>query len=439
MLIFLREFFYFENNVFFVSSYMLAMLITIAGFFRYWQKTSEEKKLLLPLIIIFLIGVLHFGIGQYNLYKDIWYFSKPVFYIGAGMLIAYSGLKKNAFLGIIVYVSFALALVHLYAFILEPELLSESINDIRQTAGGGNLLIVFSAAYISRRRRFEQIKNFLNIPIWVFLLILYASLLLSFSRTLLIIYLITMFFLESFYKRKYAVKLIGLLIFIIISFFTASFIFPGLFAEGTKSGELKEKLQNSLTEISIHERYDSDSEIALNWRGYETSLAVEEIKEGTILNKLFGYGFGKTIYIGNTDYLGYDILDIPLLHNGFMEITLKTGFVGLLFYLVFFWNAARIAVRNNEKSPDEANLLLSILTSCFLATLVITGYYNKSVFDSPCIITGYLLSWIIINKVNVVSIKRPTAGQRNIHRDKHSISIKTAPKNKTHRFNAVDA
>lgn len=427
VLLFLHEFIHHESNIVYLGSYLVAMLMMITGFFRYWEKTGEEKKLLLPLVIIFLIGILHLRAGQYNYYKDIWYFSKPVFYIGAGMLMPYSGLRKNSFLGIIVYISLALSLVHIYTFLLDPQLLTESVNDIREAAGGGNLLVVFAAAYISSRQRFLRIRNFLNIPMWAFLLILYASVLLSFSRTLIGVYLITMLFLERLYNHRYTVRKIGIVVLFVSGLLVITFLFPALFSEDTKVGEIKQKILNSFTEISVHERYDSDSEIAMNWRGYETSLAIEEIKEGTILNKITGYGFGKTIFIGNTDYLGYDMLDIPMLHNGFMEIIIKTGFAGLLLYLIFFWKAIRIAVRNNEGTPDEANFLMGILVSCFLATLGITGYYNKSALDSTCVITGFLLSWIIRNKrkTNISPIKCSTnLGSGYAPRDKRGTGKK---------------
>ena len=393
-LLFLGEFIHYESNAVYLGSYVISLLMTAAGLVRYWLIIREERKLLLPLVLIFLIGLLHFHSGHYNYYKDIWYFSKPIFYITAGMIVCNSGLRKSTFLGMVVYIALALSLVHIYTFLLEPQLLAESVNDIRKTAGGGNLLIVFAAAFISSRQRFGQVSNFLRIPREFFLLILYASLVLSFSRTIFGVYLITMFFLERLYDLKYAARKIGFAAAAACCLLAIVLLLPSSFIEDTKVGEFKDKLLNSFNEITIHHRYDTGRQIALNWRGYEASLALEEIGEGDILDKTMGYGFGKTIFIGFDDYLGHNLFDIPTLHNGFLQVIIKTGCVGLLLYIGFFISGIRVIRKYRQADNDTADFLAGVLASSFFATLVITGYYNKSALDSTCIITGFLFSWI---------------------------------------------
>jgi hypothetical protein len=396
VLLFLPEFIHPEGNILHYICYFVAAVMLMTGLVRCRNLTREEKTFLLPLVFLFLIGSFHSGSDKFNYYKDMWYFSKPVLFIGAGIIAQKTGIKRNYFLGMILYFSLALSLKHICFFLLMPQLLAESLMQIREVAGGGNLLIAFSVAYISRRKRFLEVKNFLNIPRLALLLILYSSMLLSWSRTIFAVYLITMIFLERIYDIKYIKRSIGTIAFV-GALLVCVFLFLNSTPMRANIEEITRKIFSSYSEILVSSKYTNTGEIS-NWRGYETALAINKIANGSIGDQIWGYGFGATVFIGFDDILGFGIYDIPLLHNGFIHIALKTGYLGVLLYIGFFFNLMKIIRKHKFIGDATGDLLAGILMSSFFTTLVITGYYNKSALNSTCIISGYLLSWIINNR-----------------------------------------
>ena len=58
---------------------------------------------------------------------------------------------------------------------------------------------------------------------------------------------------------------------------------------------------------------------------------------GSFLSIIIGKGFGYLLDIGFIQILAdIKIRYIPFLHNGYVYILLKTGFIGLFSYLLFF-------------------------------------------------------------------------------------------------------
>jgi O-Antigen ligase. len=155
---------------------------------------------------------------------------------------------------------------------------------------------------------------------------------------------------------------------------------------------LSEKYLNSFKEMTYKNKTPTFKEINNNWRGLETNITKEVIRNGNLPEKILGFGFGKTVNIGYTGMPGIEDVNIPKFHNGFIEILLKTGYIGIFFYILYFYFAFRLADRNYPARRTD-KLLKAILATSFATTLVITGLYNKTALDPSCLISGYLMGF----------------------------------------------
>jgi hypothetical protein len=142
------------------------------------------------------------------------------------------------------------------------------------------------------------------------------------------------------------------------------------------------KFENSFVEMSGG-NYKDDESINTKYRGYETYRAVETYLNGNGINYLIGYGFGKLVDLkaevklggGESDYRRY----IPILHNGYMYIIVKTGILGLLFYLIFYFKLFRDFYKISNDQLFK--FLFSGLKACILflifSNFVIYGFFNQ--------------------------------------------------------------
>ena len=107
------------------------------------------------------------------------------------------------------------------------------------------------------------------------------------------------------------------------------------FRQFTLVDSVFEKFSNTLTEISSSDSFTSVANIQKNWRGFEVYSAKQQWLTSGTFNQMFGGGFGKLINVGYLSILvdptsnGY----IPVLHNGYYTLIIKSGFIGVLLYL----------------------------------------------------------------------------------------------------------
>jgi hypothetical protein len=146
-----------------------------------------------------------------------------------------------------------------------------------------------------------------------------------------------------------------------------------------------EKTANTSSEVNVHS-YETFEDINLNWRGFEASRAVKTYGEFGETEKLFGGGFGTNIDLGFAMKLlgshGWEYLEfISLLHNGYLELLVKTGLLGLGLFIAFFIQIVVMALREFRKSEKCAKLngrLLLWAVFVFVMTQgAITGILNK--------------------------------------------------------------
>ena len=129
-----------------------------------------------------------------------------------------------------------------------------------------------------------------------------------------------------------------------------------------------------------------------NYRSFENIITIKQVSSKGIVGILFGEGLGSTLNIGQkintTD--GSIVQYIPIAHNAFMTVFLKSGVFGVVFLILFL-----ILLYRQPQSKIEfirnINLLL-IGTSVFLivSNWVFLGLYLK--LDNKSIIIGFLIA-----------------------------------------------
>ena len=133
--------------------------------------------------------------------------------------------------------------------------------------------------------------------------------------------------------------------FISLSFFILSiliFFFYG--------NQINNKFDSSIQEIT-NTNFESERDITIYWRAFESYNALELFNQSSMINQVFGSGFGKTIDLGATFELnGVDFNNIVILHNGYLHILIKTGIIGLTAIVLFYLKIIKdnIFVRRND-------------------------------------------------------------------------------------------
>lgn len=385
----------------FIASLILLFILII----RRPAISTNELMLLLPLVLILLIGIIsslfHNGLSDhgkaYLLGKDIWYYMKPLAFLLAGFFLFRMDVGKKEFFHLVLYITLLISVHHIIkviVFVAGADPASLVLDRLRYKTGPGNLLEAFSLAYSIVLLRKSEVRQNLAFPIWMFILIFSVSIILSFSRTIVLAFLVSLLAMQNFFSLRVRI-FVRTVIIISILIIAADLTLHYLHKVSDKDSvlyALTGKYLNSINEITYEKSNPTNREINENWRGLETKITKAEIRKGTFLEKVFGFGFGKTVFVEYKGLLGIDDPNIPKFHNGFIELLLKTGYLGLFFYLLFFFVAFWIADYNYPSSESE-KLLKAILVTSFVCTLVITGLYNKSALDPSCLIAGYLLGF----------------------------------------------
>jgi hypothetical protein len=354
-------------------------------------------KTILPLLLLFLIGFIGYSLDLYPLsatIKDITYFLKPII----ALVLSYVLIKKQndlfLFLKIIVYVAAFTAFIHLFGIFVLGDFRSNSIHELRGDFGLDNFIEIFAFYILLFSKRFLGIPIIANrrwhyILVVVFLLSIY----LYFSRTMLVAFFLVGFSILGYTKiTQTTVKFIGLgLLFI-------GFLYVYLFsikidrnAKGVEAFLYKIKIApEEIFETKIDR--ENHKELWDHWRGYEAKRAFSLMKKQPS-SFIFGTGYGSLINLKFKAPVGEkDMKYISRIHNGYVFVLYKTGFIGLLLYFLFLINLyLKIYKRNSSKELFFTDrIIVSITVFYFFSSLIITGIYIP--IDAVVFILGGLLA-----------------------------------------------
>ena len=325
------------------------------------------------LILGILIGICNYFFEDYtikNIIKDIVYCSMPLLYWMVGENIV--GVKKNTDELDIYKILFVIGtgfavydLSHSILTILKSGIGDGSIYGLRVLIGTGDGLAVitlFIGIYFIKEIKMQKwIKN-------TSMCILIADILIHFSRTNLMMMAIFVVYSGVMKNPKKLAKYFGILVICII---LISLIFPSMI------GNFVNKILGSFTEVSFGT--DSWDFVAVNnnWRGYEAYCEIEQFKGNSIVEKLFGGGFGTQLDVHGYAYLVSTEDTLPFLHNGYFTILMKWGIWGIVVYI---WMLIELYRKGNGLRGQERRYWKAIIVIIALETSIVHGVmFNTSI------------------------------------------------------------
>ena len=178
----------------------------------------------------------------------------------------------------------------------------------------------------------------------------------------------------------------------ILFFLLLAFIFV------VKDTDFYDKVSSTFSEVSSKHHWTL-VDINERWRAYESYRAFKVYSNGDLMQTLFGYGAGYLLDLKVLIELGdKGFRYIPVLHNGFAFLLLKSGALGLLCYLLFFYTNIKFSL----KIQDEffKNTIFCMLIILLITTYVISGLYNKSSLSQSIILLGVLTSLSVKGKIH---------------------------------------
>lgn len=341
---------------------------------------SFSKKFLwhsLPLVLLLAVGFISTLVFEYKMYdilKDVFHFIKPL----TGLFLGYIIFKKmdsfHLFIKSIIIA--ALISVALHTFILVFLVKSWSnIESIREFTRD-NFLELFALILLIFYRKFEPKSLFSKAYTLLFIILLFASCVLYFSRTMIIvagILIISMYGLTRITAA--AVRVAGVFVVLIILLY--AYLDNANIQRGKPGLEgFLYKLKMAPEEIFTGQvDRENLAELWDHWRGYEAARALALMKQQPS-SFIIGTGHGSLINLkfyapltGEPKGVRY----ISELHNGYMYVFYKTGIIGILLYLFLL---ARWYGYVYKPANLKTIMVSAIGVIYFISTLTITGVYN---------------------------------------------------------------
>lgn len=362
----------------FFPSHLFPPIIVLIGFFLLFLSLGKIKtsylNIVIPLLGIFVIGIIGiFGHEPRHVFRDLTYSLTPISLIYTGFWIADDKKMWPKFFEILILGGIIIALIHLSKFIPNPELLNSRISIIRAEALNPNVGLVGLSLVLGIFQYRLKMGNLFPklLPRYIAIPLLLLSFILSFSRTSLVLAIIMSISIMGFIGR------INLRTIATITVLACGFVLIVITTPNDQAETFRGKLARSITEI-VTIKYKNYNELNLNWRGYETYRAITAFGSGNEKQKILGQGFGSLVDLGvKMNLAGTDYTEIPVLHNGYAYILVKTGVLGLFFYAFFYYSLLRYSrIFSNSLNQEQvmlSRLLLGCALSLMLAMFVIGG------------------------------------------------------------------
>lgn len=340
--------------------------------------------------------------------KDFIYFSRPIIVVLASYSLIKRIKNKDFIFNSIILLSFAFASWHIIKLLLNFSFITESITITRRIGGRYNHLELVALIFLVLKKN-HNLKNYigkLNYRLIFFFILL--SFILYFSRVMIAVFIL--FILA--YKGYFTVTKKGLIIIFLGPLLLATFMYTvNKFDVDSNSegfGGFIFKVQNSYDEI--FETLDIDKikldkrDLWKHWRGYEAQTAIGILNADGMISWAIGKGFGAVVDLGvEVQLSGEEVRFIPILHNGFVYVLFKTGFLGLIIYLIYIFYLYSF-YREKSQDVDVFQLNRMLVGCCFyvlLSSLVVTGIFKPYDFSSVLVGGIFALKSYYIENRNI--------------------------------------
>lgn len=369
---------FFSSNYLKLSSLLLIVLYTQLPVkkIQHYRGEKLETYLLLPCII----GLLFAWKNQLaDIIRDILFFLIPYIYFLAGKRFFKQG-------GDIRQLIFGYSKIYCIVFILIlcfywKEMGFMGVLQIRDFVSPGSFLLVYCIILLYEKR--ESWQQLLRSPMFIGV---HGVFLAQFSRTYMLI-LAAFFFLSG--KKIVSTKVIWRTLLLVV----VAAAIAGIFGLYELIGET---LRKASTELHFNDAWTQE-DMGTSYRAYEIFAAYTEFSKYSLINQLFGGGFGALVpldfplTVGGNEYS-----EIPWMHNGYLYILVKSGLLGMLCYFIFLIKTFSRAQCCAD--PYGKIMLRGSVAGLLLSNMVICGLFsNESVFCY--IVLGYFSSSLATKKI----------------------------------------
>ena len=377
------------------SNYELTFLIWLTAFLITIKNNYSLTifKYVFIFTLILLIAIVSSFFNKFQLFpfiRDFTYLAKPIL----GLLVGYQLCRfnsKTAFKTLI-YVGLFIALMHLVivfiAFLKFPSL---QLNLLRREGGYFSDYEIYIIILLLFRSNFNI--DLSNNRARLILVIIGLSSFLYMARTNMIQFVILFIALKGYFTitKKSLIILTSIVATVFLGYFTIVYYNPQRGGKGLEAFFYKIKIapeEAFKTKINKDDWKDFND----NYRSFENIITLKQVSSNGARNVIFGEGLGSTLNLGrkvfsnDNEFVQY----IPIVHNGFMTVFLKSGIIGVLLSLLFI-----IVLFRQKKATFNVVKNLNYLlvgTSIFLivSNWVFLGLYLK--LDNKSIIIGFLIA-----------------------------------------------
>jgi len=341
--------------------------------------------------------------STYNFFRDTAYLLKPII----GILVGYQLYKRcqDKFFTTVIYTGVLLSSIHLLIiFNTFIRFNTITVNLLREFCGYHSDYEAYVLILLLFHNKFQ-----INSPkkrIYIFIAIVALSSFLYLSRTNFIQLIILFMAMKGYFvvNKKSITIMSTVFLFVIVGYTLIYQSNPQRTGKGIEAFLYKIKnapIEPFKTKVNKEDWKDFND----NYRSYENILTIEQVASDGNSAIFFGKGLGARINLGREIWTndGEYIQFIPILHNGFATVYLKSGLFGLFFLLLFMYLITK-PKRSSSITVQNINLLL-LGTAIFLivSNWVFMGLYLK--LDNKSILIGFLLCYreILIKRENELS------------------------------------
>ena len=372
-----------------IATWLIALLSTITR-----KYSLNIVKLVVCFVVILVVAFFSSFFNDeasYNFVRDLAYLIKPI----VGLLLGYQLMKRlhDSFFTTIIKTGVVIAIIHLSIVIFTfLRLKTLSVNILRENCGFFSDYEVYVIIFLVFHKNFGYAISKQKLYLYGFLLTI--SSVLYVSRTNILQFLVLFLALKGYFKitvRSVSVMFLTTVV-VLASYSAIYYSNPSRTGKGLEAFLFKIKnIPNEAFKTKVNSNNWKDFND--NYRSYESIITLKQVTQDGIFSTVFGKGLGSTINLGQeivtTD--GTKVKHIPILHNGFSTVFLKSGLFGL-FFLMFF---LAMLTRNSSSILPEVKTLNELIlgSSIFLimSTWVFLGLYFK--VDNKSILIGMFICY----------------------------------------------
>lgn len=344
----------------------------------------------IPLILVILgIVMIDYENGARDILRDIAYYLNPILLLSFSFIIAYKIKNLGEVFLIVITLGVLFAIIHLACVAYDPSYLFTKYMFRDRVLSSYIVPLALAILLINRKYVFYKLDTLM---FWILFFLLSLSAGLNFLRTFVVILVVFLFF--GFGILKNRMKLF--MGFVLVAMFGSLLMFYAVthFQDAPRKSVMW-KIAKSAQE-AIPRNYHKKKDKLQYWRGYETYHCYLAFKnDGGVKQKIFGYGFGKSANLGFKMKLGGNFFrKISVFHNGYVNILLKTGILGLFLYILYWlliiMSNHKFLLYGDNEQLIIGSLLIATAFSFLFMTLVFGGWLNNNLNAPFLILMGML-------------------------------------------------